>query len=56
MNDNEKNYLNAIVQAKSMIKNGIITVDEYKKIEARLAQKYCIKKTNLYRSNDWINS
>jgi len=56
MNNNEKNYLNSIIQAISMVKKGIIEIDEFKKIEAKLAQKYCIKKTNLYRSNDWINT
>lgn len=56
MNNNEKNYLNSIIQAKSMVKKGIIEIDEFRKIEAKLGQKYCIKKTNLYRSNDWINT
>lgn len=56
MNDNEKNYLNAIIQAKTMFKKGIISELDFKRIEANLARKYCIKKTNLYRSNDWINS
>lgn len=56
MSENEKNYLNSIIQAKSMVKKGIIEIDEFRKIEAKLAQKYCIKETNLYRSNDWINT
>ena len=42
MNNNEKNYLNSIIQAKSMVKKGIIEIDEFRKIEAKLAQKYCI--------------
>jgi|BioPla2DNA2_1021312.scaffolds.fasta_scaffold06217_6 hypothetical protein len=33
MSQNEINYLNAITQAKNMLSKGIITWDEYLKIE-----------------------
>jgi len=56
MNQNEINYLNAITQAKSMLSKGIITWDEYLKIEDKMAKKYNLKKTSLYRANDLINS
>ena len=56
MSQNEINYLNAITQAKSMLSKGIITWDEYLKIEARMAKKYNLPKTSLYRANDLINS
>ncbi len=56
MNQNEINYLNAITQAKSMLSKGIITWDEYLKIEDKMAKKYNLEKTSLYRANDLINS
>ncbi len=55
MNQNEINYLNAITQAKSMLSKGIITWDEYLKIEDKMAKKYNLEKTSLYRANDLIN-
>ena len=56
MNQNEINYLNAITQAESMLSKGIITWDEYLKIEDKMAKKYNLEKTSLYRANDLINS
>lgn len=56
MSQNEINYLNAITQAKNMLSKGIITWDEYLKIEDRMAKKYNLEKTSLYRANDLINS
>lgn len=56
MSQNEINYLNAITQAKSMLSKGIITWDEYLKIEDKMAKKYNLEKTSLYRANDLINS
>ena len=56
MTNNEINYINAMKQAKSMLNRNIITVDDYKKIEEKLAFKYSLDKTNLYRSNHLINS
>ena len=56
MNQNEINYLNAITQAKQMLSKGIITREEYLKIEDKMAKKYNLGKTSLYRANDLINS
>lgn len=56
MDQNEINYLNAITQAKSMLSEGIISWDEYLKIEEKMAEKYNLEKTSLYRANDLINS
>ena len=56
MSQNEINYLNAITQAKNMLSKGIITWDEYLKIEDKMAKKYNLTKTSLYRANDLINS
>lgn len=39
MKQNEIDYLNAITQAKSMLSKGIITFEEYLKIEDRMAKK-----------------
>lgn len=56
MKQNEIDYLNAITQAKSMLSKGIITFEEYLKIEDRMATKYNLAKTSLYRANDLINT
>lgn len=56
MNQNEINYLNAITQAKKMLSKGIISREEYLKIEDKMAKKYNLGKTSLYRANDLINS
>ena len=49
---NLEQYLLSIQPAKSMKDEGIITHQEYLKIELFLAEKYCIKKGNLYRQID----
>jgi hypothetical protein len=49
---NLEQYLLSIQPAKSMRDEGIITHQEYSKIELFLAEKYCINKGNLYRLND----
>ena len=56
MNQNEINYLNAITQAKQMLSKGIISRDDYFKIEDKMAKKYNLGKNSLYRANDLINS
>lgn len=56
MNQNEIDYLNAITQAKQMLSKGIISSEEYLKIEDGMAEKYNLGKTSLYRANDLINS
>lgn len=56
MKQNEIDYLNAIIQAKDMLFKKIINWDEYLKIEDRMAKKYNLPKTSIYRANDLINS
>lgn len=56
MKQNEIDYLNAITQAKSMITKRLISWEEYLRIENRMAKKYNLGKTSLYRANDLINS
>lgn len=56
MKQNEIDYLNAITQAKAMLSKGLIRWEEYLKIEDRMAKKYNLEKTSLYRANDLINS
>ena len=56
MSQNEINYLNAITQAKNMLFKGLISREDYFKIEDRMAKKYNLPKTSLYRANDLINS
>ena len=55
MNRNEIDYLNAITQAKSMLSKGMISWEEYLRIEGRMAAKYNLEKTSIYRANDLIN-
>lgn len=40
MNQNEINYINAITQAKQMLSKGIISREDYLKIEDKMAKKY----------------
>lgn len=56
MKQNEIDYLNAITQAKNMLLKEIINWDEYLKIEDKMAKKYNLPKTSIYRANDLINS
>ena len=53
---NEINYLSALQQAKYMLSNDLITLEEFILIEENLAKKYCIKSCSLYRQNCLINS
>lgn len=42
--------------AQKMFDSKIISLDDYEKIENKIAQKYCIKTNSIYRSNNLINS
>ncbi len=55
MKDNEIKYMNSIAQAKIMLQKGIITSEEFLKIEEKLAAKYSLNKLSTYRLNDLIN-
>ena len=54
MDSNISNYLNAMEQARIMLKNNIINDEDYLKIESEMAKKYNLKKFSLFRQNDLI--
>lgn len=56
MTENEVNYINAMYQAKSMLNQGKISHEDFIKIEDKIAKKYSLDKTNLYRSNHLIKT
>ena len=53
--DNLNRYVNAVNLAKVMFQRGIITKDDFIKIESELAKKHCIKPNSIFRLNDLIN-
>jgi hypothetical protein len=48
---NMEMYYLSITPMKLMYDEGLITKQDYQKAESFLAEKYCIKKGNLYRLN-----
>lgn len=56
MSNSVINYINAMVQARLLVIQGIISKDEYLKIESRMAQKYSLNTLSLYRTYDLINN
>lgn len=48
-------FTSALLQAKILMKLGIIDSNDYIKMEDKIALKYCIKIDSLYRTNDLIN-
>jgi hypothetical protein len=46
---NEEKYLLSVVPVKTMFNMGLLAKQEYNQAEHYLADKYCIKKGNLYR-------
>ena len=50
-----EHYLIAITTANKMLDSKIISLEDYKKIENKMAQKYCIKTNSIYRLNNLIN-
>jgi len=46
---NLENYYLSITPTRLMFEKGIMTKQDYQKVESFLADKYCIKKGNLYR-------
>lgn len=56
MSDSVINYTNAMAQARLLVIQGIISKDEYLKIESRMAQKYSLNTLSLYRTSDLINN
>lgn len=55
MSSNEVNYINAMYQAKRMVSSKIISIEDYLKIEEKMAKKYDLPITNLYRTNHLIS-
>ena len=51
MYDNLVGYRLAMTMAKSMLSQGVITVDEFIKIETKLCEKYCINLSSIFRDN-----
>lgn len=49
---NVEKYLLSVVLVKSMFDKDLLAKQEYNQAEHYLAEKYCIKKGNLYRLND----
>ena len=49
---NLEKYLLSIVQVKTMFNMGLLVKQEFNQAEHYLADKYCIKKGNLYRLID----
>lgn len=54
MESNVFDYLSAMSIAKTMLKKGIISAEDYKKIEARMAKKYGLNSKSLLRQNELI--
>lgn len=56
MRNNVERYYMALAPILAMERNGVITHAEFLKAEDFLAKKYYLKKHNIYRLNDLINS
>lgn len=56
MRNNIERYFMALAPILAMERNGVITHAEFLKAEDFLAKKYYLKKHNIYRLNDLINS
>ncbi len=49
-----ESYLASMHQAKRMLTMGILTSEDYAKIDTITAEKYGISSCSLYRGIDWI--
>lgn len=49
-------YKSAMVQARLMLSNGLITTEELVIIETKMCEIFDINFDSLYRENDWIIS
>ena len=54
MNKDIIGYCSAIAQARRMLKMGIISMDDYEKIDHVLLEKYNLSLSSLYRDMDLI--
>lgn len=48
-------YCSAIAQAKRMVQLGLISPEDYAKVDAVFLEKYSLKKGSLYRDFSLIN-
>lgn len=55
MRSNVERYYMSLAPLQAMERNGLISRSEFLKAEDFLAQKYNLKKHNIYRVNDLIN-
>ena len=53
---NLESYLTSMLQAKKMLSQGILTPEDYAKIDTIIAEKYRISSCSLYRGVDLIYS
>lgn len=56
MNDRILGYKSAMVQARRMLSEGIITEAEYAIIDTMMAEKYGLSSCSLFRDNDLLYS
>lgn len=49
-------YKASMKQAETMLEKGIISFEEYRKIDAKIAQKYGLNLCSIYAYNDLIYS
>ena len=52
---NLESYLASMLQAKNMLSQGVISSDDYIKIDTIIAEKYGISSCSLYRGIDLIH-
>ena len=52
---NLESYLASMIQAKKMLSQGVISSDDYIKIDTIIAEKYGISSCSLYRGIDLIH-
>ena len=52
---NLESYLASMMQAKKMLSQGVISSDDYIKIDTIIAEKYGISSCSLYRGIDLIH-
>ena len=47
-------YISSMIQAKTMLDSGILTLSDYTKIDTIIAEKYGLSSCNIYRGLDLI--
>lgn len=54
--ENVTSYKASMKQAQTMLERGLISADDYAKINTKLAQKYELNSCSIYADNRLINS